>query len=246
VTNWHRFAGGLGRKLGVLACFIGLPAFAASPIEVHNSPAENLEHIDRELIASARHRIDMAAYTLTNHAVIDALRAVESRGVEVRILIDPRQAHAREEFKELTSSMHETTRNPWMHLKSYAVDGEILRTGSANFSASGEKEQDNDLVILRDRESAATFERRFEVIWRAGRPYSGAATKVVAGEPADRGHNLACDIKGNVNRKGDRLYHLPSDPAYAKVTMNSPAKKWFCSEGAAAAAGWRHAGVANR
>jgi phosphatidylserine/phosphatidylglycerophosphate/cardiolipin synthase-like enzyme len=27
---------------------------------------------------------------------------------------------------------------PFMHLKSYAIDGDVLRTGSANFSASGE------------------------------------------------------------------------------------------------------------
>src|SRR2546421_9405695 len=29
-----------------------------------------------------------------------------------------------------------------MHLKSYEIDGRLLRTGAANFSASGEKRQD--------------------------------------------------------------------------------------------------------
>ena len=32
-----------------------------------------------------------------------------------------------------------------MHLKAYAIDGQVLRTGSANFSTSGENAQDNDL-----------------------------------------------------------------------------------------------------
>jgi hypothetical protein len=31
-----------------------------------------------------------------------------------------------------------------MHLKSYQIDGRLLRTGAANFSASGLKRQDND------------------------------------------------------------------------------------------------------
>jgi len=33
-----------------------------------------------------------------------------------------------------------------MHLKSYQIDRRLLRTGAANFSASGLKRQDNDLI----------------------------------------------------------------------------------------------------
>jgi phosphatidylserine/phosphatidylglycerophosphate/cardiolipin synthase-like enzyme len=46
-----------------------------------------------------------------------------------------------------------------MHLKSYEVDGKTLRTGAANFSASGEKQQDNDLIVIESAEAAAAFER---------------------------------------------------------------------------------------
>jgi phosphatidylserine/phosphatidylglycerophosphate/cardiolipin synthase-like enzyme len=38
---------------------------------------------------------------------------------------------------------------PFMHLKAYEIDGEELRTGSANFSTSGENAQDNDLIVPR-------------------------------------------------------------------------------------------------
>lgn len=55
-----------------------------------------------------------------------------------------------------------------MHLKSYCVDGEVLRTGSANFSASGEKHQDNDLVIIRSAPLASAFRSEFEKIWAQG------------------------------------------------------------------------------
>lgn len=135
--------------------------------------------------------------------------------------------------------MHESTRNAWMHLKSYVVDGVVLRTGTANFSASGEKQQDNDLVIIRDAGVAAGFERRFETIWTAGRPYTGPK---VADASMAVGHPAGCEIKGNVNRKGARIYHLPTDPAYHKITMNSPEKRWFCSETQAREAGWHHVG----
>jgi phosphatidylserine/phosphatidylglycerophosphate/cardiolipin synthase-like enzyme len=44
-----------------------------------------------------------------------------------------------------------------MHLKSYQIDGRVLRTGAANFSAAGLKCQDNDLVVIESAGPAAAF-----------------------------------------------------------------------------------------
>ena len=52
-----------------------------------------------------------------------------------------------------------------MHLKSYAVDGQTLRSGSANFSASALKHQDNDLVLTHDATSVRRFELDFNQLW---------------------------------------------------------------------------------
>lgn len=52
-----------------------------------------------------------------------------------------------------------------MHLKSYAVDGQTLRSGSANFSASALKHQDNDLVLTHDAASVHRFELDFNQLW---------------------------------------------------------------------------------
>jgi len=50
-----------------------------------------------------------------------------------------------------------------------------------------------------------------------------------------------CIIKGNVNRKGERIYHRPGGASYAQVNMNAPGKRWFCTEDEAQTAGWRPA-----
>jgi phosphatidylserine/phosphatidylglycerophosphate/cardiolipin synthase-like enzyme len=55
-----------------------------------------------------------------------------------------------------------------MHLKSYEIDGRLLRTGAANFSASGLKRQDNDLVVIESAGAAAAFERNFEARFATG------------------------------------------------------------------------------
>ena len=48
-----------------------------------------------------------------------------------------------------------------MHLKRYQIDGRVLRTGAASFSASGLKRQDNDLVVVESAEAAEAFNRVF-------------------------------------------------------------------------------------
>ena len=59
-----------------------------------------------------------------------------------------------------------------MHLKSYEIDGRLLRTGAANFSASGEKRQDNDLIVIESAEAAASFKHNFELLFASGEALS--------------------------------------------------------------------------
>jgi endonuclease YncB( thermonuclease family) len=49
-----------------------------------------------------------------------------------------------------------------------------------------------------------------------------------------------CPIKGNINRDGERIYHTPWSPWYARTRIDeSRGKRWFCDEAEAIAAGWR-------
>jgi phosphatidylserine/phosphatidylglycerophosphate/cardiolipin synthase-like enzyme len=57
-----------------------------------------------------------------------------------------------------------------MHLKSYQVDGRVLCTGAANFSASGLKREDDDLIVVESVEAAMAFKRNFEARFASGFP----------------------------------------------------------------------------
>ncbi|WP_294609358.1 thermonuclease family protein [uncultured Roseovarius sp.] len=51
-----------------------------------------------------------------------------------------------------------------------------------------------------------------------------------------------CVIKGNINGKGRRIYHMPGQQHYERTTIRTArAERWFCSEAEARAAGWRRA-----
>ena len=49
-----------------------------------------------------------------------------------------------------------------------------------------------------------------------------------------------CPIKGNINAKGERIYHTPGGEWYDRTRID-PAKgeRWFCTEAEARDAGWR-------
>ena len=222
----------------------------AASTEIHYAPVENLERIDVELIATARLSIDAVAYSLTDWPVIQALVDAQQRGVAVRIVLDPSQRHAYERLAELADSIKIKRAGPLMHLKAYAIDGAVLRTGSANLSPSGLKQQDNDLIVIREPHAAATFEDRFERVWDAAHPLYEYSKAVAAMEPLAPGETASaaagpngCAIKGNINRKGERIYHLPGERGYDRVTMpQASRKRWFCSIEEAEAAGWRGVG----
>lgn len=50
---------------------------------------------------------------------------------------------------------------------------------------------------------------------------------------------LGCDIKGNINSAGAKIYHTPASPSYAATKIDKPGERWFCSEVEAQQAGWR-------
>lgn len=63
---------------------------------------------------------------------------------------------------------------------------------------------------------------------------------------AEVGPPLAgCPIKGNVSlRTGERIYHAPGQKYYYATRINwVRGERWFCSESAARAAGWRRSKV---
>ncbi|MGH6863594.1 MAG: phospholipase D-like domain-containing protein [Methylocella sp.] len=181
----HFRAGG-GLSLGLTLVFGPLlPCLADTAPVIHYAPVENLEQADVALIDRAAHDIDIAAYVLTDWPVMSALIRAAGRGVKIRIYMDGRRIGEREPtplFRELLATpdidvRFKRPRSPLMHLKSYQIDGRWLRTGAANFSASGLKRQDNDLLVIDSQAAVEVFKRRFDAIFAQGESLPPAATE---------------------------------------------------------------------
>lgn len=166
-----------GAALALVALAAPTPTSRQAP-SVHYAPAENLERIDVALIDAAGASIDMAAYVLTDWPVMDALSRAAARGVKIRLYLDSGRIGEREPTAPFETLLDNPAIEiglkragaPLMHLKSYQIDGRLLRTGAANFSASGLKRQDNDLVIIENAAAADEFRRHFEAIFAESEP----------------------------------------------------------------------------
>jgi phosphatidylserine/phosphatidylglycerophosphate/cardiolipin synthase-like enzyme len=143
------------------------------------APSQDLEGYDLSLLDTAKKRVDIAMYAFTDERLADELLKLASRGVEVRLYRDGLQLSDETSRAEKRSGITPTSRlagNPnihikvkgqtaSMHLKAYCIDGFLLRTGSANWSESGEKSQDNDLYVIREPLIVRGFEADFEQLW---------------------------------------------------------------------------------
>jgi len=145
----------------------------------HFSPTENLEQIDRDHLLHARKSIDIAMYAFTDLYLAQAIVERARDGVQVRIYRDNDQYNQEQRRssgrRESTTNLLGGERNiqirvkgsrELMHLKAYLIDGRELRTGSANWSPSGEKRQDNNAHFTTDPQQVKAFQNTFEEMWQ--------------------------------------------------------------------------------
>jgi phosphatidylserine/phosphatidylglycerophosphate/cardiolipin synthase-like enzyme len=150
--------------------------------ENHFSPAENLEQLDSATLGSAKHSVDIAMYAFTDQFLAERLRDLARAGVRVRLYRDrsqyeEEQRHAAEHNTVCPTDTLRAERNVEvrikadrgrniMHLKAYLVDGALLRDGSANWSPSGLKSQDNNAHLTNDAAQVRAFQQDFEAMWQ--------------------------------------------------------------------------------
>jgi phosphatidylserine/phosphatidylglycerophosphate/cardiolipin synthase-like enzyme len=171
----------------LFACAGWMQAQTLPPVEVHYSPAENLEPLDVAALDKAQHSVDMVAYAFDDEAVASELLTLAKRGVNIRIYRDQQQYQGEQARAKKNPAADLMARFKGMpnvhikvkgtmalaHLKSYCVDcgttemgtQSLVRDGSANWSVQGERVQDNSLVFLRGDFYELSFDHNFLLLW---------------------------------------------------------------------------------
>jgi phosphatidylserine/phosphatidylglycerophosphate/cardiolipin synthase-like enzyme len=113
------------------------------------------------VVGQARRSALVQAYSFTSAPIAKALKDAQDRGVDVRVILDKSQRT--EKYSGLTYLQHAgipvwiDAAHAISHNKVMVIDGEVVVTGSFNFTSSAESRNAENLLIFHDQTLAAAY-----------------------------------------------------------------------------------------
>jgi phosphatidylserine/phosphatidylglycerophosphate/cardiolipin synthase-like enzyme len=140
-------------------------------IETYFSPDDGTAAQIINAIQNAEESIRFLAFSFTSDPIAEALLERAESGVEVTGVFEESQyfSNTGTEFDRLLNAgldvrLDGNERN--MHHKVFIIDGEIVVTGSYNFSRSAEERNDENILIIYSPELAAQYLAEFERVFK--------------------------------------------------------------------------------
>jgi len=143
-------------------------------VETYFSPEDGVEEKLVSLIGSARQRILFLMYSFTSDTLAEAIISRAESGVAARGVMDAEQAVSNRgsEYDRLRAAGVDVRLDGsqgQMHHKALIIDGNIVVTGSYNFSKNAATRNDENVLIIHDQEVAAEYQKEFEEIYAASK-----------------------------------------------------------------------------
>jgi phosphatidylserine/phosphatidylglycerophosphate/cardiolipin synthase-like enzyme len=131
------------------------------PIEVLFSPGGGCTDAIVREINAAKSNVLVQAYSFTSAPIAKAVVAAHKRGVRVEVILD--ESQETEKYTEADFLVHAgvptkiDAEHAIAHNKVMILDGTVVITGSFNFTASAERRNAENLLIIRDRQIAEKY-----------------------------------------------------------------------------------------
>jgi len=144
-------------------------------IRVYFTPGDSAEAAILGQLLDAQDSILVQAYSFTNPAIASALVNANARGVRVVILLD--KSHRTQKYsaaEAMAKGGVETLiddRHAIAHNKIMIIDGQVVITGSYNFTKAAERRNAENLVIIDSPEVAAKYLQNWQKHHRHAKPY---------------------------------------------------------------------------
>ena len=111
----------------------------------------------------------VAMFSFTHEDIAQALAAAAGRGVDAAVVVETRQDNPVVATLEAGGvRVREDGNGSSMHHKFAVVDGEVVATGSYNWTSNGDYHNDENLVVLHSEDVASDFAAEFLRIWDLG------------------------------------------------------------------------------
>jgi phosphatidylserine/phosphatidylglycerophosphate/cardiolipin synthase-like enzyme len=140
-----------------------------TPVTAYFAPEDDV--IDRlvPLIEDAETSVRFMAFSFTHDDLGAAMLGAADRGVDVRGIFETRGSET--EYSELTSlycaglPVRQDGNPSAFHHKVIVIDGEIVVTGSFNFSNNADRSNDENVIVIANRDVADHYLQEFDRRW---------------------------------------------------------------------------------
>src|SRR5262245_30635558 len=148
------------------------PAAAPSGEEVAQvffSPGEGCAQTIIARFRTCRRKADVCVFTITDDRIAGAIADAHRRGVAVRVVTDDEKANDPGSDALRLAGAGVAVRvdaSPFhMHHKFAIFDGEVVISGSYNWTVSAARNNEENLIVTGDRRMVAAYESEFERLW---------------------------------------------------------------------------------
>ena len=131
-------------------------------VDTYFSPDDGVQQAMIDLIQQADTSIVFMAYSFTADPLADAMIERSQAGVAVEGVMDTDQIESNtgseyERMRKAGIPINRDDISGQMHNKVIIIDGEIVITGSYNFSGNAEKRNDENVLVIHSREAARLY-----------------------------------------------------------------------------------------
>jgi len=139
-------------------------------VNVYFSPEDNVERIILKRIKKAKKSIHFMAFSFTSDSIGEAMISKFRQGIDVYGIFEKRGANTKySEYRKMQVEglPVKIDKNRYaMHHKVIIIDGERVIMGSYNFSKNASKRNDENVLMIDNREIAAEYIKEFDRLYR--------------------------------------------------------------------------------
>jgi phosphatidylserine/phosphatidylglycerophosphate/cardiolipin synthase-like enzyme len=181
-------------------CLAGKPRVASSPtpapvsrspapsatttpsaVTVCFTPGGNCTDTIVNTLGGAKRTVPVQAYSFTSAPLAKALLDAHKRGVQVQVILDKSQRNEKYSSADFLANQGVLTmidaEHAIAHNKVIVIDGELVITGSFNFTKAAQEKNAENLLIIRDQALAAQYTQNWETHRQHSQPYVGRGVR---------------------------------------------------------------------
>lgn len=171
VSGYFPYKDNSGNDLNTLFPSFGGSSQSDSKVTAYFCPQDACADHLIQRINSSQKSLYIAIYSFTHDGIADAVIAAKKRGVDVKVIFDYDQSKIKESDDEKLAvagiPIALRSGSGYMHNKFAVIDGNVVATGSFNYSENADTKNEENLVFIENPSIAGQFKQDFDSIWAA-------------------------------------------------------------------------------